>query len=165
MQTKGTYTSQIYDIGAVLSCILSFDLNTITKDEQNTVLLEWAYSDNGIDFSDWKIINAGTYKFRYCKFKITLKSPNNMPVVLTNFIINIDVPDKYLDLELEIKDNNGLQIDYSFIKPPSIVATVNDNTSAYVVITEKTNTYAILKAYTNTGEKTSCKVSLHAKGY
>lgn len=165
VQSKGTYISQIYDIGAILKCIVSFDYKTITLDEQNTLLLEWAYSENGIDFSDWKIINTGIYNFRYCKFKITLKSQNNMPVVLTNFTVNIDVPDKYLDLELEITDPNGLKIDYEFVKPPSIVATVNDATNAYVVITEKTNTYALLKAYTNSGEETTCKVSLHAKGY
>lgn len=165
VKTLGTYISQTYDLGAILICIVSFDFNTITTDTQNSVLIEWAYSENGTDFSEWEIINTGTYNFRYCKFKITLKSPNNMPVVLTNFTANIDVPDKQLDLELEITNKNGLKIDYSFIKPPSIVATVNDNTNAYVVITEKTNSYAILKAYTNTGEQTTCKVSLHAKGY
>ena len=77
----------------------------------------------------------------------------------------IDVPDKDLDMELEITDSEGLRIEYSFIRPPSIVATVNDNNDAYVVITEKTNTYAYIVAYTNSGELTTCKLSLRAKGY
>lgn len=161
----GVYLSQVYDIGAVLECIVAFDIQYTSADEQSTVLVEWALSDDGENFSDWKIVNTGKYTFRYCKFRVTLKAYNNVQTVLTTFNVAVDVPDKDLDLELEITDNNGLRIDYSFIRPPSIVATVNDNNDAYVVVTEKTNTYAILKAYTNAGELTTCKLSLRAKGY
>jgi hypothetical protein len=80
-------------------------------------------------------------------------------------LVNIDVPDKNIDMDAEIIDTNGLKIEYDFINPPSIVATVNDSHNAYIVITEKTNKYAILKAYTNTGDLTTCKLSLSAKGY
>ncbi len=162
---SGSYTSQVYDIGAVLECVVSYDYHFISADEQNDVLAEWSYSEDNITFTDWKPINTGTYKFRYCKFRVTLKSYNGVQIVLKNFVVNIDVPDKDLDMELEITDTAGLKIEYNFINPPSIVATVNDNSNAYVVVTEKTNTYAYIKAYTNSGELTTCKLSLRAKGY
>ena len=162
---SGAYISQVYDIGAILECIVSFDYHFISADEQNDVLIEWAYSDDNVTFTDWKTANTGTYKFRYCKFRVTLKSYNGVQILLKNFVVNIDVPDRDLNMELEITDTAGLKIDYSFIKPPSIVATVNDNSNAYVVVTEKTNTYAYIKAYTNSGELTTCKLSLRAKGY
>lgn len=161
----GVYESQVYDIGAVLESIVSFDYNYTSADEQNHINIEWAYSEDGENYTDWKLVNPGTYTFRYCKFKITLNAINNVQTVLTHFVVGVDVPDKDLDMELEITDPDGLRIDYNFINVPSIVATVNDNNDAYVVITEKTNTYAFLKAYTNSGELTTCKVSLRAKGY
>ena len=161
----GIYESQTYDIGAVLESIVSFDYNYTSADEQNHINIEWAYSEDGENYTDWKLVNPGTYTFRYCKFKITLNAINNVQTVLTHFVVGVDVPDKDLDMELEITDPDGLRIDYNFINVPSIVATVNDNNDAYVVITEKTNTYAFLKAYKNSGELTTCKVSLRAKGY
>ena len=161
----GVYESQVYDIGAVLESIVSFDYNYTSADEQNHINIEWAYSEDGENYTDWKLVNPGTYTFRYCKFKITLNAINNVQTVLTHFVVGVDVPDKDLDMELEITDPDGLRIDYNFINVPSIVATVNDNNDAYVVITEKTNTHAFLKAYTNSGELTTCKVSLRAKGY
>lgn len=161
----GVYESQVYDIGAVLESIVSFDYNYTSADEQNHINIEWAYSEDGENYTDWKLVNPGTYTFRYCKFKITLNAINNVQTVLTHFVVGVDVPDKDLDMELEITDPDGLRIDYNFINVPSIVATVNDNNDAYVVITEKTNTYAFLKAYKNSGELTTCKVSLRAKGY
>jgi hypothetical protein len=68
-------------------------------------------------------------------------------------------------MEAEITDSEGLRIEYNFTKPPSIVATVNDSVDSYIVVSEKTNTYAILKAYNNSGELVMCKLSLTAKGY
>ncbi len=161
----GTYISQTYDIGAVLESIVSFDYKYTSSDSQNLVTVEWSYSDDNINFSDWALANSGKYTFRYCKFRVTLTSYNGVQVVLTDFLVNVDVPDKDLDMELEITDTQGLRIDYNFVRPPSIVATVNDNNDAYIVITEKTNTYAYIKAYTNAGELTTCKLSLRAKGY
>ncbi len=163
--SSGVYQSQVFDIGASLESVVSFDYHFTSSDGQNDVLIEWAYSDDNENYSDWKIINTGSYTFRYCKFKITLRANNNVQTVLTNFTVSVDVPDRDLNLELEITEKEGLKIEYSFIRPPSIVATVNDNNNAYVVITEKTNTYAYIKAYTNNGELTTCKLSLRAKGY
>lgn len=161
----GVYTSQVYDIGAVLQCIVSFETDHKSTDEQSSVTIEWAYSDDGETFSDWKPACTGTFTFRYCKVRATLNSPNNIQVVLNSLKVAVDVPDKDLDMQVEILEPEGLRIEYSFIRPPSIVATVNDNNDAYIVVTEKTETYAHLKAYTNSGELTTCKLSLRAKGY
>ena len=163
--THGTYLSQVYDIGAVLESIVSSSVKYQTADEQANVVLEWAYSSDGETYSDWAIVNTGTYTFRYCKFRITINSPNGEQVVVSDCVANVDVPDKEINLQLEITDKNGLTIEYDFLAPPSIVATVNDNNDAYVVVTEKTNTYAKIKAYTNAGNLCTCKVSLRAKGY
>lgn len=165
LANQGVYISQVYDIGDDLESIVSFDYKFTSADTQNDVLIEWAYSSDGETFTDWIIANTGKFTFRYCKFRATLRAVNNVQTVLTDLNVAIDVPDKDLDMELEITDSEGLRIEYSFIRPPSIVATVNDNNDAYVVITEKTNTYAYIVAYTNSGELTTCKLSLRAKGY
>lgn len=162
---EGVYESQVFDTGALLNCIVSFDYSCIAADPKSSVFIEWAYSQDGVSYESWKPINTGTCTLRYCKFKITLKSVNNIQTVLTTLVAKVDVPDKDLDMELEITDPQGLTIEYSFTKPPSIVATVNDDNNAYVVIAEKTETNALIKAYTNSGELTTCKLSLRAKGY
>lgn len=162
---SGTYESQVYDIGAVLESIVTFDYNYTSADAQNNVYIEWAFSDDNVNFTPWSIANTGLYKFRYCKFRATLNSYNNVQVVLTNFVVNVDVPDKDLNLELEITDSQGLTVEYDFIKPPSIVATVNDNNDAYIVVTQKTEKFAHIVAYTNAGELTTCKFSMRVKGY
>lgn len=162
---EGVYESQVFDIGAVLESIVSFDYQYTSADEQNDVLIEWSFSQDDQNYSEWKIVNTGTYTFRYCKFKITLMAKNNVQTVLTNFIAGVDVPDKDLDMEIEITEPEGLIINYSFIKTPSIVATVNDNIDAYIVVAEKTNENAKLIAYTNSGELTCAKASVRIKGY
>ena len=136
-----------------------------SPDEQSSVVLEWAYSSDGEIYSNWSVVNTGEYSFRYCKFRISVSSPNGVQVVVSECIANVDVPDKEINLQLEITDKAGLTIQYEFLAPPSIVATVNDNNDAYVVVTEKTNTYATIKAYTNAGDLCTCRVSLRAKGY
>ena len=110
-------------------------------------------------------MNNGAYKFRYCKFFITIHSYNNIQAILTNFKVSVDVPDKEIVKELEILDSEGLLVEYDFINPPSIVCTVNDSIDAYVVVAEKTNKSALLRAYKNSGELTACKISFRAKGY
>lgn len=162
---EGVYLSQVFDIGDNLESIVSFDYKYVSFDEQNNVFIEWAYSSDGEQYSDWTIVNSGKYTFRYFKLKVTLRSVNNVQTVLTDLNVSVDVPDKDLDMDLEITESQGLTVSYNFIKPPSIVATVNDNIDAYIVVTEKTNKYAILKAYTNSGELTTCKLSLRVKGY
>ena len=90
---------------------------------------------------------------------------NNTQITFNKFNVSIDVPDKDLNFDLEITDSQGLTVEYDFINPPSIVATVNDNNDAYIVVTQKTEKFARIVAYTNSGELTTCKFSMRAKGY
>lgn len=161
----GVYESQIFDIGSILECILNFKIGLSSLSSENSIYIEMAFSNDNVNWEGWQIANTGVYTFRYCKFRVTLSSVENQQIVLTKFIASVDVPDKETVLELEITDKEGLRVEYRFTEPPSIVATVNDNNDAYVVVSEKTNNYAILKAYTNSGELTTCKLSMRAKGF
>lgn len=165
--TEGDYTSQIYDIGAVLTSIVSFEFQYFSPEEQQTVLIEWQYSDDGQTWTDWTICNIGEYTFRYCRFKATLKAYNNIPIVLTKFVVSIDVPDKEIEMDVEIPASGSLEINYNFINEPSIIGTVNDDVEAYVVVPKstKTNLKAVIKAFKNDGSTTGAKVNLRLKGY
>lgn len=162
---EGSYTSQIYDIGAILESIVAFEQQYLTYDETQDVITEWRYSDDGENWSDWKLCNIGDYTFRFCQFRATLRAGNNVQIVLNTFRVAVDVPDKELELELEVPESGSLAIEYNFIKQPSIIATVNDNVNAYVVIKDKTETGATVWCYLNDGTPTSAKVSLRLKGY
>lgn len=162
---EGSYTSQIYDIGAILESIVAFEQQYLTYDETQDVITEWRYSNDGENWSDWKLCNIGDYTFRYCQFRATLRAGNNVQIVLNTFRVAVDVPDKELELELEVPESGSLAIEYNFIKPPSIIATVNDNVNAYVVIKDKTETGANVWCYLNDGTATNAKVSLRLKGY
>lgn len=162
---EGSYTSQIYDIGAILESIVAFEQQYLTYDETQDVITEWRYSDDGENWSDWKLCNIGDYTFRFCQFRATLRAGNNVQIVLNTFRVAVDVPDKELELELEVPESGSLAIEYNFIKQPSIIATVNDNVNAYVVIKDKTETGATVWCYLNDGTTTNAKVSLRLKGY
>lgn len=162
---EGSYTSQIYDIGAILESIVAFEQQYLTYDETQDVITEWRYSDDGENWSDWKLCNIGDYTFRYCQFRATLRAGNNVQIVLNTFRVAVDVPDKELELELNVPESGSLAIEYNFIKPPSIIATVNDNVNAYVVVKNKTETGATVWCYLNDGTATNAKVSLRLKGY
>lgn len=162
---EGSYTSQIYDIGAILESIVAFEQQYLTYDETQDVITEWRYSDDGENWSDWKLCNIGDYTFRYCQFRVTLRAGNNVQIVLNTFRVAVDVPDKELELELNVPESGSLAIEYNFIKPPSIIATVNDNVNAYVVVKDKTETGATVWCYLNDGTATNAKVSLRLKGY
>lgn len=162
---EGSYTSQVYDIGGVLESIVAFEQQYLTYDETQDAITEWRYSDDGENWSEWKLCNIGNYTFRYCQFRATLRAENNIQVVLNAFKVAVDVPDKEDELELEVPESGSLAIEYNFIKPPSIIATVNDNINAYVVIKDKTETGATVWCYLNDSTPTSAKVSLRLKGY
>lgn len=162
---EGSYTSQVYDIGAILENIISFDYQYVSADETQDVIIEWRYSNDNIEWSDWVICNNGEYSFRYYQFRATLRAYNNTQIILKNFNITIDVPDKEIEMEAEIPASGELEISYDFISVPSIIGTVNDSIDAYVVVTSKTNTGAIIKAYKNDGTTTAANVSLRIKGY
>lgn len=162
---KGVYQSQVYDTTKNLDCIITCDQECICTSKENNAIIEWCYSSDNENYTNWTLVNSGQYKFRYCKFKITLNSYDNVQTVLSKLVMNLDVPDKELDMQVEITDSAGLKVEYDFINSPSIVATVNDDNNAYIVITEKTNKYAIVKAYTNNGALCTAKLSLRIKGY
>lgn len=162
---EGNYTSQVYDIGAVLESIVAFEHQYLTYDETQDVIIEWRYSEDNETWTDWKLCNIGSYTFRYCQFRATLRAGNNVQIILNTFKVAVDVPDKEEELELEVPESGSLAIEYNFIKQPSIIATVNDNVNAYVVIKDKTETGATVWCYLNDGTATNAKISLRLKGY
>jgi hypothetical protein len=162
---EGSYTSKVYDIGAVLKCIMVFEHQYTSPDDSQDVIIEWRYSDDEVTWSNWTICNLGEYTFRYCQFRATLRAYNNAQIVLNAFNVSVDVPDKELELDIETTQEGGFEISYNFIKEPSIIGTVNDDVNAYVVIKNKTNTRATVYTYLNDGTQTSAKVNLRLKGY
>lgn len=165
VKNEGSYTSQIYDIKRKLKSVVSFETQYYSSDDSQDILFEWRYSEDGITYTDWVICNGGEYTFRYCQFRATLRAYNNVQILLTKFLVVIDVPEKEELLEIEIPESGYLEISYDFVRMPSIVGTVNDNISAYVVVKDKTNTGAKIFAYLNDGTATSAKVNLRLRGY
>ncbi len=165
VKNEGSYTSQIYDIKRKLKSVVSFETQYYSSDNSQDILFEWRYSEDGITYTDWIICNGGEYTFRYCQFRATLRAYNNVQILLTKFLVVIDVPEKEELLEVEIPESGYLEISYDFVRMPSIVGTVNDNISAYVVVKDKTNTGAKIFAYLNDGTATSAKVNLRLRGY
>ena len=162
---EGSYTSKVYDIGAVLKCIMVFEHQYTSPDDSQDVIIVWRYSEDETTWTDWTICNLGEYTFRYCQFRATLRAYNNAQIVLNAFNVSVDVPDKEIEMDIETLQNGGFEISYNFIKEPSIIGTVNDDVNAYVVIKNKTNTSATVYTYLNDGTQTSAKVNLRLKGY
>lgn len=164
---EGSYTSQVYDIGDILKSIVAFEQQYITSDDTQDVITEWRYSADSVNWSDWTICNTGEYTFRYCQFKATLRAYNNAQVVLNTFKVAVDVPDKEIEMDVEIPESGSLEISYNFINRPSIIGTVNDDIEAYIVVPDslKTNKTAVIRAYKNDGSVTKAKVNLRLKGY
>lgn len=165
--SEGSYTSQVYDIGGNLKCIVSFEHQYTSPDDSQDVVIEWRYSEDNETWTDWTLCNLGEYTFRYCQFKATLKAYNGVQITLNSFGVSVDVPDKEIEMDIEIPASGSLQIDYNFINRPSIIGTVNDDIGAYVVVPDstKTNKKAIIKAYKNDGTLTGAKANLRLKGY
>ena len=163
--SEGSYTSQVFDIGEIITAIVGFEMGYTSADDSQEVLFEWRYSSDNETWTDWLICNNGEYTGRYCQFRMTLKAYNNSQIIVDKFNVSIDVPDKEIEMEIEIPASGSLQITYDFISVPSIIGTVNDNIEAYVVVTDKTNTGATIKAYLNDGTTTGANVSLRLKGY
>lgn len=164
---SGSYTSQIYDIGDVLESIVSFESQYLTYSESQYVLFEWRYSEDDETWSDWALCNIGGYNFRYYQFRISLFAEENAQIIVNSFKVSIDVPDKEVEMDVEIPEEGSLEIFYNFINRPSIIGTVNDDIEAYIIVPDstKTNKSAIIKAFKNDGTLTSAKVNLRLKGY
>lgn len=163
--TQGEYTSYIYDLEGELDCYISTELNFASADTNAMVQLLWRYSDDNVNWSDWENILSGSQHFRYCQFKLTFNSPQTIQTVCDKAIITVDVPDKFDNIEISVDSTSGKVINYDYLVPPSIVATVNDNISAYAVITNKTEKQATVMVYNNNGTATTGNVSLYLKGY
>lgn len=161
------YTSQVYDVGAVLSSIVAVNLSYTCDDESQIIIPEWRYSKDGTNWSDWKVCNIGEYDFRYYQFRAVFHAYNGVQMFLKSFAVSVDVPDKEIEMDVEIPESGELKIDYNFINIPSIIGTVNDDIEAYVVVqsSTKTNKSAVIQAYKNDGTKTGAKVNLRLKGY
>lgn len=161
------YTSQVYDIGDVLSSIVSVNLQYECSDEGQTITPEWRFSTDGKTWSDWRVCNIGEYEFRYYQFRAVFHAYSGVQMFLKSFAVSVDVPDKELELDVEIPASGSLEINYNFINVPSIIGTVNDDVEAYVVVqsSSKTNKKAVIQAFKNDGTATGAKVNLRLKGY
>lgn len=161
------YTSQIYDIGAILKSIVSVNLQYECSDEGQTITPEWRFSSDGKTWSNWKVCNIGEYEFRYYQFRAVFHAYNGVQMFLKSFAVSIDVPDKEIEMDVEIPESGSLEVNYNFINIPSIIGTVNDDVEAYVVVPKstKTNKKAVILAYKNDGTTTGAKVNLRLKGY
>lgn len=164
----GSYISQIYDIGLLYECVVNFESQYISKDPQANIDIYCQYSKDGIDWTEWKIINNGTYLFRYFRVKVIFNAYNSLQLSLTSLKVKIDVKEKSYTSQIDITEpSSGLTIYYDFVKKPAIVATVADNIAKYAVIDDKTQTnkQATIYVYNNAGGLTTAKVNLLIQGY
>lgn len=164
----GTYTSQVYDIGLLYECLVSFDSQYTSLDEQADVNIYWQYSKDGVNWSSWSIVNNGNYSFRYFRVKAEFDAYNSLQTILTRLKVQVDVKEKFYTQQIEVVDPSaGYTINYDFVKKPAIVATVADNIAKYAVIDDDAtdNKHAVIYVYSNAGELTTAKVNLVIQGY
>lgn len=177
VETSGVYESQVYDIGANLNSIVSSNYNVYKADASSSAVIEWRYSEDNITWSDYALINTGSYQFRYYQTRITINSPSGKPVMVSNFVMNVDVPDReenYTNREIT-NATNGITITFAsdleskiaetfIISEPQILATSKSN-SAYAVVTAVSATSCTIKLYNNSGTLTTGFVNIRARGY
>lgn len=168
-ESTGSYTTKVYDIGANLDSIIAVNYDLCSNDDANNILIEWKYSEDNITWSDWVIFAQGVKTFRYYQFKITLNSPNNNYAALSNFIVNVDVPDRdmyFKNQEITVA-NNGVTVSFDpvYSNIPAVVANISDGTNGYCVISSKSASQATIKAYNNSGTAITAKVDIRVKGY
>ncbi len=168
-ESTGFYTTKVYDLGANLDSIISVNYDLSSRDDASNCIVEWKYSEDNITWTNWEVFAQGSKTFRYYQFKITLNSPNNNYTALTNFIVNIDVPDR--DFYFEDKEilvaNDGVTVCFcpSFSSIPAVVANISDGTNGYCVVTDKSTSQATIKAYDNSATAITAKVDIRVKGY
>lgn len=165
----GSYTTKIYDLGLCLDSIISANYNLYSRDNAGNLVVEWKYSQDNITWSDWQMFSQGSYNFRFYQFKITLNSPNNKFLALTNFIVNIDITnrDLYFEDKLISDANSGVTVNFNpvFTNIPAIVANISDGTNGYCVVSAKSTSQATVKAYNNSGTAITAKIDIRIKGY
>lgn len=164
--TTGNFTSNIFNFNEETTCTINYQYSWKSVDADAECVIEWRYSADGVSWNDWALLINGSYTFKYYQFRIVLNSPNSTQVWCDSFILNIDVPDKFITKEVTVTNANaGVVVDYDFYSVPSIVATVNDNINAYAVVTSRSNKSATLKIYNNNGTLTTGNISLFLKGF
>ena len=174
---SGSYTSQIFDVGASLNNIVTFDYILYTSDELQTIIIEWRYSEDNTNWSDWIIGATGAYQFRYYQVKVTFNNPNKAMMWLSNFVMAVDVPDRkeeYTDRTID-DSTNGLIIYYEtdpesivqapFVKEKPHVLVTPYATNAYPNVEESTKEYCRIKLYTNDGLETTGSINVTVSGY
>lgn len=174
---SGNYTSQIFDVGASLNNIISFDYTSYLTDDSQSINIEWRYSENGLDWSEWLVGATGAYQFRYYQVKVTLNNPNGAMMWLSDLVMTVDVPDRkedYTDRVITYAPD-GLKIFYAsdeqskikadFIKTKPHVLVTPYNTNAYPDVIESKPDYCVIKLYTNEGVETTGAVNISVSGY
>lgn len=165
--SSGSFTSKIFDIEKVLTCKLSVNYNFLSPSNTNNYVdVYFRHSQDNVNWSDWICDNSGEITFEFIQFKIVLNSFDNCNFAVTSFSADVDVPDKFRIVNTEVTDAvSGINVDYDdFAGIPAVVATVNDDISAYA-IAEKHDKYVTVKIYDNNGNKTTGSVSVFLKGY
>jgi hypothetical protein len=103
VKSTGNYTTEKFDLGAVLKTSYSFVTN-FTGDNDASYTVEIRFSDDDITWTDYEeVLTVIVKEARYYQLKITLNSPNNTPVVFNFNSFEADVPDRiefYSGLEI-----------------------------------------------------------------
>lgn len=175
--SKGCYTSNIYDLGEVLTTFLSFNAEKITKDKSAEYLIEFRISNDKENWGEWSLAIGGQYEFRYIQARIKLISPNNNLFGIKNFCISIDVPDREEKYTNRIITNalDGLTIYYATdneskikrafnIAEPHVIPGSKQN-NAYAVVDSSKAEKCVIKLYTNTGTLTTGSINVTVSGY
>lgn len=177
VESTGSYTTRVYDINSNLTSRISVNYDLNSRDDASNIVIEWKHSEDDVSWTDWELFSQGSETFRYYQFKITLNSPNNSYTAVSNFIVNIDVPDRdeyYTDrtittassgVTITFKTDEQSKIKEDFAITPAVVANISDGTNGYCVVTSKNASQATVKAYNNSGTAITAKVDVRVKGY
>lgn len=171
------YTSEIFDLNAILSNIVSCDYNSYLTNSSQSIEIYWKYSDDNITWSDWVLVTTGSYAFRYYQIRIKFINPYGNVMWLNEFNFSIDVPDRnenYTNREITTAAD-GVTITYStdiqskyarvfYIDEPHVIATPKSN-DTYAVITSSIPESCTIKLYTNDGSLTTGFVNISVSGY
>lgn len=177
VESLGSYISQVYDLGANLSSIISYNYDIYLIDSSSSIAVEFRCSEDNTTWSDWQLLNTGTYQFRYYQIRITLNSPNNNPVIISDLILTIDVPDRvedYINRQITSADD-GITIDFatdveSKIKSAFIIAEpqilpASKSISSYPVVISSAPGSCTVKLYDNSGALVTGFVNIQVRGY
>lgn len=163
---NGSFLSEVFDLGKFFRSKVSLEKEIFGNCE---IFFRYADAEQSLTEKAFVRFTEGEYSFRYFQFKVVLQSDVGEISYIKNCIANIDVPDKTAHYSIEITNSEeGIVLDYSdvgFYSVPKIVATVNENISAFPIVTEKTTESAKIFAITNHGAKTSATIDVQVTGY